>query len=252
MNFPYSLDKFNDLSAQEIIEASTCNSYQKALTSCQIELSSIVSRASYSSKKMVGFCWKVHISITAWEDVPGYGFVDGRITDFAAAALYYGYGSNISQFKLDYNIQDSKDILYRYKKKREDFFIDNRDQRSSFGSYMPHFSTVTLPIPTGVVLPNSNPFHVDNRAFVTVESLQDNITAKNIPNKRNPWSMSLNGAERTVGGYSGREGLLYYDGVSDYNPKVVIGDFFPSQDEWEQDDKRGELLSALVHLVIVG
>lgn len=240
MSFPNSTDTFPDLYSRTTIEAGYVNTYQSALTKTQIEVSSILSRIDVSSTKMVGFCWRVQISIVPWNDTLGYGFQDG-----------YAQTLNNSQ-KTRYGTSYWDDVVYRWKRPREPFQVDNREN-GTLGSYMPPYSSVVLEIPTGVVLPNSLPFHANNRHFVTVESSKEQITANNIPKGRNPWSINFESAERNVGGYIAREGILYYTGTGDYNPRVVLADWFPSQDDWNDDKtKRGELLTALVHMVIIG
>jgi hypothetical protein len=239
MPFPDNLDLFPDLASNTTIKAETVNTYQTGIVKCQSELSSLVNRSLAPTKVMTGLCWKVHVTCAPLIDPIGYGEHDGRAENTIPRAQY-----SIN------SVQRDDDILYRYHRPREPFDIDNR-RHSTLGSYMPPYSFATLPIPLTAILPNSQPFHSNNKVFITFESLKDTLTVK--PNYYNPWSIdNFEGANRNVGGFFSREGLLYHDGATDYSPKVVLADWFPSTENWEGKDKRGEYFTVLVHMVIVG
>jgi hypothetical protein len=238
MAFPETQDTFSDLFENTTIRATTINEYQSGIVKCQAELNSIVNRNMAPTKVMTGMCWKVHISCAPLNDPVGYGEHDGRAQNIIPR----------SQYPI-HSVERDDDILYRYHHPREPFEIDNR-RHSTFGSYTPPFSFAVLPIPSAAVLPNNAPFHSSNKVFVTLESLKDNLTVK--PNFYNPWSYGFEGQERNVGGFYAREGLLYHDGVSDYTPKLVLSDWFPSTENWDSSEKRGEYITVLVHMVFIG
>lgn len=243
MAFPVTTDIFPDISYKDITKATTINSYSSGIVKCQTEINHLVDRQTSATKTLVGLCWKVHISITTENDTTGY-----------SAPNLKGEASQIypsNQWPL-YNINKGNDVVYRYKRQREQYLVYNRES-STLGSYTPPWSFAVLPIPGSIVLPNGSPFHNSNTVFVTVESLKENLTTNSWT--YTPWSMDgYYGGERNVGGMFAREGLLYHDGVSDMAPKLVLADWFPSQDVWERNVNigRGEYLTALVHMVIIG
>lgn len=240
MSFPQSLDQFETVVPNTPVKSIMVNKYQKGIVSCETELTGIVNRLSQPTKVMAGFCWKIQISITTEDDPNGYGFYRGE-----ASNVY-----NSSEWPIR-GIAHNNDILYRYRKIREPWVVDNREW-GTLGSYMPPYSFATLPLPSsGIVFPNSAPFHANNKHFVTVESSFSQTTNHNIFKGRNPWSMAYNNGQRNIGGFFSREGLLYYNGQNDLNPQYVLGDWCPSIEDWNNNkDRKGELMTVLVHMVI--
>jgi hypothetical protein len=239
MSFPTTTDIFPDISTNTITNATTYNLYSLGVVKCQSELNSIVDKQSSPTKNLIGLCWKVHINLSMKVDDQGYGQVKGEATQTYPQ----------SEWPL-HSVTQGSCVIYRYHRDREPFDVYNQEL-GTLGSYTSPWSFAHLPIPTGISIPNGQPFHSNNRVFVTIESLKETLTVNK--SYYNPWSVdNFNGGERNVGGVFSREGIIYHNGTNDYNPKLVLADWFPSQDDWKNKNFRGEYLSALVHMVIVG
>lgn len=228
--FPRRLDIFPEQEEGEVLFADVANLYQRAVIACQVELETVEQRFTGAGKKMLGLVYRVQINNTLTTDndgngdnlIDGYRYMRPNHPRDGEAADSWGGGGNSGSF----------------------------NRKGPVGSSSPPNAFCTLPLPTGLSqMPNGQPFHASNAIFVTLESQvqsqQGNPGAQS-------WWINQNGTRLNTGGFRALDGLLYHNGVSDYNPQLVLLDWSP-QHFWQAGNgSGGDIYTVFVHVVIVG
>ncbi len=234
--FPKELDEFPQLgtSAGETLPARVANNYAASLVATQTYLSGLVSRSSRAQQKMMGMVYRF---------------------EFIAAPDEY-YAETGRQSYPAPSVDGNPPFYDRASPSwdRETMPFELAENKTSFSPFRytplsPVDNLVTLPIPNiPAAIPNGTPFHEDNVHLVTVEC-QIFPSINDIGEDVVEWDTNEN---KRTGGPFIREGILYHDGDSDFNPKYCLQDWmmYLVGDRGAGHDKTR--YNFYVHYVIVG